>query len=191
MLPPLPWQSRMCPAGGACSVVTHHPKSRSPSSALKCRSRCRRPKSAGVCAISFSGKYVSEPIAARAMCSRAVPIKVLCRQRHRGLGRDDAEAEALLQIQPDDVGIVRVVADREVLAGFEQEVASPEADNHRTPGAGSPHEWTLDDPAQVIEQQIPAVFGGLDHPAVLLASERHPVWPGDPVALKALDGAGD
>src|SRR5262249_42863906 len=44
------------------------------------------------------------------------------RQPAGGLGRGHAEAEALLQVEIDGVGVVVVVADREVLAGLEQEV---------------------------------------------------------------------
>ena len=43
------------------------------------------------------------------------------------LGRRDAEAEALLEVEVDEVGVVVVVADREVLAGLEQEVAAAQA----------------------------------------------------------------
>ena len=56
------------------------------------------------------------------------------------LGRRDAEAEALLQVEVDGFGVVVVVADREVLAGLEQEVAAAQADDDRAAHAGRPHD---------------------------------------------------
>jgi hypothetical protein len=43
---------------------------------------------------------------------------------HSGLGRRYHEAEALLEIELDGVGVVTVVADREVLARLESEIAT-------------------------------------------------------------------
>ena len=42
----------------------------------------------------------------------------------------------------------------------------------------------------MVEQRVAAVLGGLGHQPVLLAAEREPVRPGDPVAQQPLDGGG-
>jgi hypothetical protein len=49
-------------------------------------------------------------------------------QRHSGLGHRYHEAEVLLEIELDGVGVVTVVADREVLARLESEIATPGVD---------------------------------------------------------------
>ena len=49
-------------------------------------------------------------------------------QRDRCLGRRDPEAEALDEVQLDVLGVVAVVADRDVLAALEQEVAAAQAE---------------------------------------------------------------
>ncbi len=57
-------------------------------------------------------------------------------QGDRCLGGGDAEAEALLQVEVHCVGVVVLVADREVLAGLEEEVAAAHAEHHGAPQAG-------------------------------------------------------
>jgi hypothetical protein len=42
----------------------------------------------------------------------------------------------------------------------------------------------------VVQQRVAAVFGGLDHAPVLLASQRQPVRAGDPAAQEPFHGAG-
>src|SRR5438093_1949935 len=54
------------------------------------------------------------------------------RQRDRGLGSCDAEAEALLQIELNRLGIVARVPDRQVLARLEEEVPATGAHHDRT-----------------------------------------------------------
>src|SRR5215207_3173524 len=56
------------------------------------------------------------------------------------LRRRDAEAEALLEVEVDEVGVVMVVADREVLAGLEQEVAAAQGHDDRAAHARRPHD---------------------------------------------------
>ena len=80
------------------------------------------------------------------------------------------EAEALLQVQPHRLAVVAVVADRQVLARLEQEVATPPAQNQRAADARGPHDRTLEDRAQVLEQWVAALLGGLSHALVLLAA---------------------
>jgi hypothetical protein len=57
-------------------------------------------------------------------------------ERYRCLRRRDAEGEALHEIQVDGVGVVAVVADREILTGVEEEVAAALAQDDRAPQAG-------------------------------------------------------
>src|SRR6202042_3836733 len=83
-------------------------------------------------------------------------------ERDRGFRRRDVEAEALLQIQLHGLGVVPFVADRNVLAGFEHEVAATEADHDRASHARGPDDRALEDLAQVLEQRVAAVLSGLD-----------------------------
>jgi hypothetical protein len=71
--------------------------------------------------------------------------------------RGDAEAEAFLQVEMGGVGVVVVVADREVLAGVEQEVAAAHAHNRGALHARGPDERSAEDRAQVVEQRVAAV----------------------------------
>jgi O-acetylserine/cysteine efflux transporter len=93
-------------------------------------------------------------------------------ERYRRLRCGDVEAEALLQVQPDDIAVVGVIADRQVLARLEDEVAASLADHDRTLDPGRPDDRTLEDLPQVLEQRVSPMLRGLRHTPVLLASER-------------------
>ena len=54
------------------------------------------------------------------------------------LRRGDAEGEALLEVEVDELGVVVVVADREVLAGLEQEVAAAQGHDDRAAARRAP-----------------------------------------------------
>src|SRR3954468_6185718 len=62
------------------------------------------------------------------------------RERDRRLRSRHPEREALLEIEVDRVLVVGAVADREVLAGLEPEVAAAHADEHRPLHPGRAHE---------------------------------------------------
>ena len=73
----------------------------------------------------------------------------------------------------------RVVSDRQVLADVEHEVAAALADHDRALHAGRPDERSADDLAQVVEQRVAAVLGGLHHARVDVGAERKTVRPRD------------
>src|SRR5438067_13231364 len=91
-------------------------------------------------------------------------------ERHRRLRRGHVKAEALLEIQPHHVAVVRVVADREVLARLEEKVAAAQAEHDRSLHAGRPDDRALEDLAKVVEERVAAVLGRLDQSPVLLAT---------------------
>src|SRR5207244_8476901 len=62
----------------------------------------------------------------------------------RGAGLAYLEGEALLQIEPDGVGGVAAVADREVLAAHEVEVAPPLADDDGAVDGPGPPDGTAE-----------------------------------------------
>ncbi len=97
------------------------------------------------------------------------------------------EAEALLQIQVDEVAVVVEIPDRQVLAGHQVEIVTALADHDCTADAGGPDEGTLDDLSQVLEQWIAAVLGRLDDTPVLIAAERERVRTVDPAVEQAFD----
>src|SRR4051795_3658227 len=119
----------------------------------------------------------------RRKCTKSVPRLRGGPQGARRLGRVDVEGEGLLEVERDGVGIVVGVADREVLARFEPEVAAAQGDDDRAAHAGGPGDRAaLEALAQVVEEQDADVFGGLDHAGVLVGAERERVGAHDPVA---------
>ncbi len=64
--------------------------------------------------------------------------------------------------------VVSLVADGEVLSAVEDEVASALAEHDRTDEPGRPDDRTVEDLAQMVEQQVTAMLGGLDDAPVLL-----------------------
>src|SRR3954466_10594044 len=66
-------------------------------------------------------------------------------QRDRRLGRRDAEAEALDEVQLDVLGVVAVIADRDVLAALEEKVPAAQAEYDAAVDAGRPHERPVED----------------------------------------------
>src|SRR5439155_27195011 len=97
----------------------------------------------------------------------------------RGAGLAYLEGEALLQIEPDGVGGVAAVADREVLAAHEVEVAPPLADDDGAVDGPGPHDGTAEHEADVLEDRIAAVLGGLDHACVAARAEGDGVGAAD------------
>ena len=84
-----------------------------------------------------------------------------------------------------------LVADRQILAGLEVEVAAAHAQHDRAAHARRPHDRALDDVAQVVEQRVAAVLGSFDDARVVLAPERQAIGAGDAVAQQQLGGARD
>ena len=74
------------------------------------------------------------------------------------------------EVELDGAGVVALVADREILADVEQEVAATLADHDRALHAGRPHERPADDLAQVVEERVAAVLAGLEDALVGLRS---------------------
>ncbi len=100
------------------------------------------------------------------------------------------EGEGLLEVEVHRLGVVMVVADRDVLARLEVEVVPALADHHRTLDAGGPHDRATQDLAEVVEHEHPPVLGRLDHAGVLVGAEREPVGALDARVEQGLDGAG-
>src|SRR3954447_19138504 len=107
------------------------------------------------------------------------------------LGSRDAEAEALLQVEPGGVGVVALVSNREILAGLEEEVASPHAHHGTTRNGGGPDDRAAPDLPQVLHQRIPAVLAGLEDAGMSLGAECEPVGPLDTGRPQLVDGLGD
>src|ERR1700677_615982 len=65
--------------------------------------------------------------------------------RHRGIGLEDPEAEALFEVEPRHVGVVVEISDGQILAGVEDEVAAAQAEHHPAVDAWCPHQWATED----------------------------------------------
>ena len=97
------------------------------------------------------------------------------REHRRGLRTVDAEQHRLLE-EEADAGLVAVaVAEREVLAHDELEVATPQADDERAVERGCVvHGTTLEHESEVLEHRI-AVLGALDDLGVRARSQHESV----------------
>src|SRR3954469_14912574 len=113
------------------------------------------------------------------------------RERDRRLRRRHPEREALLEIEVDRVLVVGAVADRQVLAGLQEEVAAAHADEHGAFDPGRAYERAAGDLDQVLEHRVAAVLGRLDDLAVAAGPERESVRARDALAQHALGGARD
>ena len=100
------------------------------------------------------------------------------------------EGKALLEVEVYVVGVVMVVAEGQVLADLEHEVAAPEAQDHRALHARGPHDLTAEDLADVVEDDQSAVLGGLHQAGVAVGPEGQPVGTADPDAEQGLDRLG-
>ena len=78
--------------------------------------------------------------------------------RDRRVGFEHPEVEALLDVEPHDVGIVVQVPDGEVLPALDLEIAAAQAQHDTALDAGRPHQGPAEDLAQVVEHQFPAVL---------------------------------
>ena len=78
------------------------------------------------------------------------------------------------------------VADRQVLARLEEEVAAAQAEHDPAGQPRRPDDRAAEDLRQVVQERVAAVLGGLDHPHVLVGAERqavgalHPALRGSP-----------
>src|SRR5580692_1644399 len=99
---------------------------------------------------------------------------------HGGVRLDHPEAEALLDVEPDDVGVVIEIADGEVLPTIELEVTAAQAEHDATLDAGCPHQGSAEDLAQMIEKEMAAILGALDDHGVDVWAEGQSVWAVDP-----------
>ena len=78
------------------------------------------------------------------------------------IGFDDAEGEAFLEVEAHGVGVMLAVSDGQVLADVEEEVAAALAQYDGAVQAWGPGDRAVEDPLEVVEQGVAAVFGGLD-----------------------------
>src|SRR5579863_4851448 len=97
---------------------------------------------------------------------RATPERALLlglgAQLHGRVGLEDPEAEALFEVERHDLGVVRGVADGDVLARLEDEVPAPQAQDDAALDPGRPHQGAAQDLAEVVQEQVAAVLGGVD-----------------------------
>src|SRR5438034_9596170 len=84
------------------------------------------------------------------------------RQGYAGLGRVDQERQGFLEVQLHGVGVVSEVADRQVLAEPQLEVAAASGEQESAVDGGGPDDLPVDDAGQVLADRI-AVIGGLAH----------------------------
>src|SRR5271156_1765869 len=80
------------------------------------------------------------------------------------------ETERLFEVEADHLVVVGVIADRQILAAIEHEIASSQAEDDRASHAGRPHDRTFEDLAEVLKKRVPPVLGGLDDKTVVLGS---------------------
>src|SRR5580692_103304 len=82
------------------------------------------------------------------------------------IGFEDPEAEALLDVEPHDIGVMVEIADGQVLPTIELEIPTSKTDHDANVDAGRPHQGPTEDLPKVVEEQMPPVFGALDDPRV-------------------------
>ena len=111
--------------------------------------------------------------------------------RHRGLGGHVAERERGLEVERHPVGVVRRVADGDVLPAVEEEVAAAQREDDRALEPRRPHDRPAEDALEVVEQRVAAELARLDHARPLLAAQREAVGTLEAVALEQIDGLGD
>jgi len=96
------------------------------------------------------------------------------RAAHGRLAGQHQERQRLLQVQADLVVGVREVADRQVLAEVQAEVAAPGCQHDRTADRGRPDDVAGQQPLDVLDDRI-AVVAGLAHLGVGVGAEQHRV----------------
>ncbi len=97
------------------------------------------------------------PGGSRALLSRRRPA-----QGDGGLARVDAEGEGLLEVEPDRVGVVGEVADGDVLAEEELEVAAAGGEEEGAFQGGGPDDVAVEEAGQVVVDGVAVVAGLVD-----------------------------
>src|SRR5712691_5766933 len=122
--------------------------------------------------------------AAKAMTSvftnpSALPgsLAVLVDQRHGGLGREHAERHRLDHVEPHHLVGVALVADRQVAADRELEIARADTQHDRALDGGRPHERTVHELADDVEHRVTAVADGLGQAGVVAGSHGDRIGP--------------
>jgi len=87
-------------------------------------------------------------------------------ERDGRIGFEDPEAEALLDIEPHDIGVMIEIADRQVLPAIELEIPTSKTEHDATFDAGRPHQGPTEDLPKMVEEQMPPKIGALDDPRV-------------------------
>ena len=75
-------------------------------------------------------------------------------QRNSRLRRQQAEGEALFDIEAHLLGIVIEISNGEIPPDDEFEIAAAQGDHHRTRKAGRPDDRAFDDAADMLEDRI-------------------------------------
>src|SRR5690606_24857801 len=103
---------------------------------------------------------------------RAARRGSLVPERHGGLGREDRESHALLQIELHALAVMLRVADGEVLADRQLEVPAARAEDDGAIDRGRPDDPAIELPHDQVEDGIPALVRGLGQSLVAPWSER-------------------
>src|SRR5699024_5433525 len=110
---------------------------------------------------------------------------------HGRLGARHTEGERLLQVEVDLLAVVRVVADRHVLADVELVVASALGDDDRTVDRGCPdHAALMEDPLDVRGDRV-ALVRGFRELRVQLRGQQQVVGAAHAVQAQSGDRLGD
>src|ERR1019366_3517860 len=83
------------------------------------------------------------------------------------------------------------ITDGQVLPAVEQEISTSQTEHDPSLHTGRPHQRATKDLAEVVQEQVPTVLGGLDDLGVDLRADGQPVWPVDPGLTKNVSCAGD
>src|ERR1700716_1471635 len=84
-------------------------------------------------------------------------LAVASAKRDGGLLGQDQEGEALLDIEPHALAVVIEIADREILADRQLEIAAAHRDHHAAVEAGRPDDLAVDQPPDVAQARVAAV----------------------------------
>lgn len=120
----------------------------------------------------------------------APPRRGLTTERDGRLRRQQPEGEAFLDIEPHCLSIVVEIADGEILADGEFEIAAAHRQHHCTVKPGGPDQRSVDDVAHVFKHWI-AATRGLGQAGISMLGERHRVRAADAAIAQLGLGTGD
>src|ERR1700722_539786 len=93
-------------------------------------------------------------------------------QRDGSFGGEQKKGERLLQIQPDGGVAVAKIADRDVLANVQVEIAATGSQHESAGNGGRPDDLIFNQPLHVLEHWV-SVIAGLGERGVGVGAEQH------------------